>query len=211
MVICSFFCSLVSWSENLQSISVWRPTSINHCAWLHSYVICVWKSEEEETLNLYMFQHMEMVKISVFSLGCQIQILSAISFILPNLSFYLFLQGLHNTPFFFPDSWAKKKLSTAATRFLRRQKNPTVTAKDLHQDLMATDTACTVRRVLNACLIRFNEIPWTIRLESLMKTLDGAFVIFNTFLFTWLKFVWKVIISWGKVFFFFFFFCLVQN
>jgi len=47
-----------------------------------------------------MFQHMEMVKISVFSLGCQIQILSAISFILPNLSFYLFLQGLHNTPFF---------------------------------------------------------------------------------------------------------------
>jgi len=100
MVICSFFFSLVSWSENLQSISVWQPTSINHCAWLHSYVICVWKSEEEETLNLYMFQHMEMVKISVFSLGCQIQILSAISFILPNLSFYLFLQGLHNTPFF---------------------------------------------------------------------------------------------------------------
>ncbi|KAF7645443.1 hypothetical protein LDENG_00204490, partial [Lucifuga dentata] len=49
----------------------------------------------------------------------------------------------------------KRKLSTAATRFLRRQvvKNPRVTAKDLQQDLVAAGSkvsVCTVRCILNA-------------------------------------------------------------
>lgn len=48
----------------------------------------------------------------------------------------------------------KRKLSTAATRFLSRQvvKNPWVTAKDLQQDLVAAGTevsVCTVRHILN--------------------------------------------------------------
>ncbi|KAF7646787.1 hypothetical protein LDENG_00182360 [Lucifuga dentata] len=53
-----------------------------------------------------------------------------------------------------PGRGRKRKLSTAATRFLRRQvvKNPQVTAKDLQQDLVAAGTkvsVCTVRCILN--------------------------------------------------------------
>ena len=53
-----------------------------------------------------------------------------------------------------PGRGRKRKLSAAATRFLRRQvvKNPRVTAKHLQQDLVAAGTevsVCTVRRILN--------------------------------------------------------------
>ena len=53
-----------------------------------------------------------------------------------------------------PGRGRKRKLSAAATRFLRRPqvvKNPRVTAKHLQQDLVAAGTevsVCTVRRIL---------------------------------------------------------------
>ncbi|KAF7653672.1 hypothetical protein LDENG_00080200 [Lucifuga dentata] len=50
-----------------------------------------------------------------------------------------------------PEHGRKRKLSTAATRFLQVVKNPRVTAKDLQQDLVAAGTKvsiCTVRHIL---------------------------------------------------------------